>query len=224
MSAYINGMIFSEVNMHCHFLIKKLTKMNISIKTFTILFAAATLYACNDDKTSSTTTNTDTTSANNSPKMDTSTNTTSAMDTETSTPEQEFINYAVPGNTKEIIWLKAGMSKATSKEIKSHAAMMLKDHNNLGAHVKDYMSKKPNLTMPALDTANEVNINDKTGADWDKAWADKMVADHSDLLDKLKVSKTNVKDPDLNKLITGAIPVVASHLSMVKMLQSKLSK
>ena len=78
--------------------------------------------------------------------------------------------------------------------------------------------------MPALDTANTVTINDKTGKDWDKAWADKMVDDHTALLDKLKKAKADVKDSALSKLITNTIPVVESHLAMSKKIQDKLKK
>jgi putative membrane protein len=125
---------------------------------------------------------------------------------------------------KEMAWLKAGMAKGTSKEVKQHATMMLKDHEKIGATVKDYLSKHSNITMPSVDTANVVDINDKSGADWDKAWVDKMVDDHSALLDKLNSSKTEVKDADLNKIIMNTIPTVQSHLSMVKMMQDKMKK
>jgi putative membrane protein len=189
-----------------------------SIKTVILLFAAINLWSCNNNDKSTTGETTDsvksgaTDTAPSPPKM------------EAANAEQDFINYAVPGNTKEIAWLKAAMARASSKEIKDHASMMLKDHNKLGANVKDYLSKHPNLTMPSVDTANVVNINDKTGADWDKAWTDKMVDDHQGLLDKLKKSQGDVKDADLNKLITNTIPVVESHLAMAKSLQDKMKK
>src|SRR6185436_16156681 len=122
------------------------------------------------------------------------------MNTESASPEQDFLNFAVPANAKEIIWLKAGQAKGSSG-IKEHSKMMLADHKKLETTVKNYMSGKTNLTMPVLDTANTVNINDKTGTDWDKAWADKMVDDHNALLEKLKKAQTDVKDADLNKII-----------------------
>ena len=135
--------------------------------------------------------------------------------------EQNFVNYAVPGNTKEIIWLKAGVDKG-NKDIKSHAKMMLKDHQHLDTKVKDYLSTKgTGLSVPSVDTANVVTINDKKGKDWDKAWVDKMVEDHSDLLDKLQNSQKDVKDTSLLSLINNTIPVVQSHLAMAKAMQSK---
>src|SRR5258706_460500 len=66
------------------------------------------------------------------------------------------------------------------------------------------------------------SISDKTGADWDKAWADKMVDEHNELLDKLQSAKSYIGDSALNKLIINTIPVVASHLSIAKNLQARL--
>jgi putative membrane protein len=138
-------------------------------------------------------------------------------------PEQSFINYAVPGNTLEIVWLKAGMTKTANKDIKSHAKMMLKDHEQLDTKVKNYLTKNGStLNVPAVDTTNAITINDKMGKDWDKAWVDKMVEDHSGLLDRLKNSQKDVKDTALLTLINNTIPVVESHLAMAKSMQVKM--
>ena len=189
--------------------------MKILIKPLFILCCAAGFASChnNDTVTKEDAATTDAIVVDNNNKM-----TESAA---TATPEQEFLNYAIPKNTKEIMWLKAGAANGSMRETKDHATMMLKDHNKLAADVKDYMSKHPNYTMPALDTANEITILDKKGADFDKAWTDKMVMDHEEILSKLNSAKASVTDADLNKIITNTIPVVESHLSMAKMMQKK---
>ena len=189
------------------------------------LFAAAIiLYSCNGaDKSTSTETNKDS-MAIITPSMGDSAN--AAMNsntTGTTSPEQDFINYAVPKNTKEIMWLKAGTLKG-NKEIKDHSVMMLKDHNKLAMEIKGWMSSHTNIMMPVLDTANEVNINDKMGNDWNKAWVEKSIADHVEILDHLKSAKTSVTDGDLNKIITNTIPVVESHLGMSKMMMDGVNK
>ncbi len=204
--------------------------MKLSLKTLAILLSAGLMYACNSGDTSTTTTS-DTTMGSDKPSsMDTTHATTDTSSATTSTPtasaEQDFLNYAVPANTKEIMWLKAGVDKG-NKEIKQHSAMMLKDHKKLEASVKGFMAAKPSFAMPAVDTAEAANALTavaQTGAAWDKAWADKMVDDHTALLDELKKAKGNVKDAELSKLIDGTIPVVESHLAMAKKLQDKLKK
>jgi len=200
--------------------------MKLSSKTLAILLFAGIMYACNSgDKTSTTTTSDSAVGSDKPSSMDTSHANATAMDTSstathtsTASAEQDFLNYAIPANTKEIMWLKAGMEKG-NKEIKHDAAMMLKDHKKLEASVKGLMAAKPSFTMPAVDTsdvASAMTAFGQTGAAWDKAWADKMVDEHTALLDQLNKAKSNVKDADLSKLVNSTIPVVESHLAMAK--------
>lgn len=188
--------------------------MKLIIKPLFILCCAAGLASChnNDTITKADKTEADAIVVDNNKMAD---------PVKTISPEQEFLNYAIPKNTKEIMWIKAGATHGAMKETKDHATMMLKDHNKLAAEIKDYMTQNPSYMMPALDTANEVTILDKKGADFDKAWADKMVSDHEEILSKLNSAKTSVTDANLSKIITNTIPVVESHLSMAKLMQKK---
>lgn len=86
--------------------------------------------------------------------------------------DQGMVNDMVDANTKEIAWLQAGINKGSSKDVKDHTSMMLKDHEALAGKVKDLVAKK-NITAPPMpDVSNEVIINDKSGKDFDKAWTD----------------------------------------------------
>ena len=202
-------------------------KLIIKNSFFALLTAGAvSLVACNGTENG---TGTDSTSNGNmtvkgdSNNMNTNTDTNSMANTNTSkSSEQDFINYVVKANTEEVAWLKAGLQNGTSKELKDHAKMMLKDHEKMDKDVKAYLGKTPSVTAPTLDTANVVDISEKKGADWDKAFTNKMVDDHSALLDKLNSAKNDVKDADLLLIINGAIPVVSSHLSMVKEMKDKM--
>ncbi len=183
------------------------------IKSLSVLGGFAMMVACGNNNSggsaadSSATTNADTTNKT----VQSNTN-----------AEQDFINYAVPANTKEIIWLKAGIKEGHNKALKDDAKMMLKDHKKLDSTVTGYLGTHTNLSAPSVDTSNVVNINDKKGVDWDKAWVAKMVEDHSGLLEKLQKSAGDVKDTVLLSIINGTIPVVQAHLAMAKSLQTKI--
>lgn len=101
---------------------------------------------------------------------------------------------------------------------------MLKDHNKLATKIKGLMSSPTSIMIPALDTANEVNINEKMRNDWNIAWVEKSIAYHIEILDHLKSAKTAVTNADLNKIITNTIPVVESHLNMSKMMRDAVKK
>jgi putative membrane protein len=180
------------------------------IKSISALTGLALMVACGSNNSAS---STDTATA-------VSSDTTNKMAQASSAREQDFINYAVPANTKEILWLQAGMKEGHSKQLKQNAKEMLKDHKKLDSTVSSYLESHKSLSAPVVDTTNAVNINDKKGKDWDKAWVDKMVDDHSGLLEKLQKSQIDVKDTSLLRIINGAIPVVQSHLAMAKSLQA----
>jgi putative membrane protein len=148
--------------------------------------------------------------------------TTNKISQNTNKGEQDFINYAVPANEKEMIWLQAGIKGGRSKALKDHAKMMLRDHKKLDSTVHQYLSSHPALTAPSVDTVNTVDLTEKMGAGWDSAWAHKMVEDHSGLLEKLQNSQSEVKDTALLAIVNNTIPVVQSHLAMAKSLQTKI--
>jgi len=129
-------------------------------------------------------------------------------------------------NAMELKVLQAGMDKGTSKELKAHAKMMIADHKKLGAKVKAYADKK-SYSVPmddngkADDALSSIDKN-SAGKDWDKAWADKMVDAHQNAISLFEKYATTVKDPELQNMITDALPTLRSHLEMVKNLQSSL--
>ncbi len=143
--------------------------MKLSIKTFTLLLISSSIISCNDDS-NKTTSSSDSTTVK-SASADTSS---TAMDNNMNAGgDQAIVNDLVDANTKEIAWIKAGVSKGSSKATKNHASMMLKDHEALAGKVKALINKK-NMTEPPMpDVSNEVTINDKSGKDFDMAWVDK---------------------------------------------------
>ncbi|MEO7800818.1 MAG: DUF4142 domain-containing protein, partial [Ginsengibacter sp.] len=142
--------------------------------------------------------------------------------TDSNKVNQDFITYAVPKNAAEIDWMMAAKTTGTSKELKSHAEMMLRDHKKLEATVKGYLGKHTNIAVPAVDTTGTVNLTETKGDAWDKAFVAKMVSEHEDLISHLNDAENSVTDADLKKIVTSTKPVVQSHLDMVKGMQSKM--
>ena len=198
-------------------------KRNTNFLSLFLLGGTLCLWSCDGSK-GPTSTNSDSTSAT---KLQVSADT-SGRNTGSSTssnaaadPNQDAINYAVPKNATEIAWLKAGIANATNKELKAHCKMMLTDHEGLATKVKDLIAKK-NYAVPTFDTTNAVNLTEKPGTAWDKAFTSKMISEHKDILEKFGQSQKTVTDADLNALITKTIPVVQSHLDMVEKLDKSL--
>lgn len=143
-----------------------------------------------------------------------------------SNPDSSFVLNAGTQNEDEMKLLQAGLTKGTSAELKAHAKMMLADHKKMGQEVKAYASKKKYSTMSPSDSkaADELkDINSHTvGADWDKAWTDKMVNGHEKTIRLFEKGQTSVKDSTLSGMITKTLPTLHSHLTMVQGLQNSL--
>lgn len=181
-----------------------------------LIASAIAIASCNNESDSKTST-TGTDSAGTSDKKNSSADSSKAM----GNPDQDAINYAVPKNATEIAWLMAGIKMGTSKELKEHARMMLADHKKMDGEVSALVSKK-GWTMPTIDTANAVNVTETMGKGWDMAWTDKMIAEHTDIVEHFTKAKGDVKDEDFRALITKSIPVVQSHLDMLKAMKDKM--
>lgn len=138
-------------------------------------------------------------------------------------PEQDFINYAIQKNIKEIVWLKVGLINGDAA-IKSHAKMMLKEHAKFNEQIKFWIAKHSNFALPAIDTIQEIYSKNKKGADFNVAWIEKLINDHKELLSNFKNAQTVVKDSALNKIISNTIPIVEAHLAMAKIMQQAQTK
>lgn len=187
-----------------------------------LMFASCSGSSTDETTTTDSVNSTMDTSSNMSSKMSDTTAMATPSVTDSNKVNQDFINYAVPKNAAEIDWLMAAKASGTSRELKAHADMMLRDHKKLEATVKGYLGKHTNITAPAVDTTGTVNLTEAKGDAWDKAFTEKLIADHEELMGKLKDAEGNLTDADLKKIAVNTIPVVHSHLSMAKSMQAKM--
>ncbi len=195
--------------------------MKMSIKALAVIFASGIIAtSCNSGSETSAGTDSSTVTNNGAGTTDTGTGSMSGTTT-TGNPNQDVINTMVTKNDTEMAWLKAGMNNGTNAQLKSHAKMMLAEHQALGKKVSALVQQK-GLTAPTVDTTGAVTLTESKGKEWDKAWTDKMVAEHQDLLDKLNSAETTVTDEDLKKIVTSTKPVVQKHLDMAKTMQGKM--
>ncbi|HXS37729.1 MAG TPA: DUF4142 domain-containing protein [Flavipsychrobacter sp.] len=188
------------------------------------LCSSLTISSCSGNGTKSS----DTTSSMSTTTTDTTAMAAKPSDTAAKGAEVDknaaFVTDVVKANADEIMMLQAGIDKGTSKELKSDAKKMIKDHKSLAKEMGDYASKK-NMTLPTLDTSmNNMGMDNTTGKDWDKSWTDKMVDGHQKTIDKFEASQNEVTDPDLKTLITNTLPTLHSHLDMCQKLQKDLNK
>jgi putative membrane protein len=121
-------------------------------------------------------------------------------------------------------------SRGTSADVKSFGRDMMRDHHALRVAGQD-LAKKLSITPepPAGDTTLAANKtwNDSLnamprGAAWDKAYIDKEVTMHEQVLSTAQTALGATQNAELRALIQKAAPNIQAHLDHAKQIQSKL--
>jgi putative membrane protein len=184
------------------------------------LFAAVAslfMYACNNDEANKTT-------ENNNPGNIDSTSNGSTNHNNVDNDDATFLHDAAYGGMKEVEAGKVAKTKGQSKDVKSLADMMVTDHTAMNEKVKALAAKK-NVQLPdslSTDDMDKIRNNKKTGAGFDKEYANMMVDDHESTIRKFEDAANNSKDPDIKALANEALPKLRHHLEMSKSTKEKV--
>lgn len=133
---------------------------------------------------------------------------------------QQFADTAAASDAYEIESSKLAQDKAESAEVKEFAAMMVKDHTNSTAMLKDAAAKAdpaitPNPAMNAEQTANLEALRATSGAAFDTLYKQQQVAAHQKALAALQGYAENGDVPSLKTFAGDTAKVVEGHLKHI---------
>ena len=117
--------------------------------------------------------------------------------------------------------LRQGPNKGTDPELKSQAQEMISDHEKIDRDLRAYANKN-NFTLDGIDTNNMVNINKKSGNEWDEEWADEVGDHHRAMIRRFDRAQNRIQDMELKEIISEALPSMRSHLDKTEKLEVKL--
>jgi putative membrane protein len=157
----------------------------------------------------------------------------------TVTPEQkqkdaEIIAVLVTLNKNEVAAAKEALKKAKTPAVKKYAKMLKQEHTaNLAATLK--VSKKIDIAplnsvaaVVALQQGGKeelVALEALKGNEFDKAYIDAMVKDHTNALNLIDNDlMKNVTNPALKAQIEATRPHIAMHLQEGQMIQTQLNQ
>lgn len=139
--------------------------------------------------------------------------------------DAKFAVDAANGGMTEIELSKLAVNQATNAKVKEFANMMVMDHSKAGEELKGIAVTK-NITLPdSISTDSKkawTDLSAKKGADFDKAYVDKMVSDHKSTVDLFEDASKNVKDPELKGFADKTLPVIKGHLTQITAIQDGL--
>lgn len=146
-------------------------------------------------------------------------------DTKTVENTSDFLVKAANGGMAEVEAGKIGEQKATHKEVKDFAKMMVDDHTGANAEVKK-LAAALNVTLPSAPSEDHqkdvTKLNEKKPKDFDKDFMDQMVADHKKTIDLFKDASDDDMNADVKAFVNNTIPKLQAHLDAAEAIRKKL--
>lgn len=141
--------------------------------------------------------------------------------------DSEFLVDQAEVNLAEIEIGKLAQTKGTNPEVKKFGKMLVDDHTKAASEVSA-LAKAKNFTLPTSLTEDGQEeykkLNEKSGADFDKKFADMMIDGHEKAIKKLEDASKDAKDPDVRTWASNNIAGLTAHLEHAKMLKQNLDK
>lgn len=139
--------------------------------------------------------------------------------------DSDYLVAAAEVDMKEIELGKLAQTKSTNADVKALAKTMIDAHTKSLADLKATAAKK-NISLPESFTEKGQDaykdLNDKSGHDFDKAYADKMVDGHEKMIDKMEKASEKATDADIRMWAANMLPELRKHLEHAKMTKEKV--
>ncbi|WP_165764607.1 DUF4142 domain-containing protein [Flavobacterium cyanobacteriorum] len=139
--------------------------------------------------------------------------------------DSQYLVAAAEVDMKEIELGRLAQQKGTSADVKELGRMMVDEHTKSSGETKA-LAKKKNISLPAAPTEKVQeslkDLNDKTGRDFDKAYADMMVDGHEKTIEKMENASENAADEEIRMWAANMLPALRKHLEHAKMVKEKV--
>jgi putative membrane protein len=160
-----------------------------------------------------------TASAADTSRSDSSTTTTSTTSTKPDRKDASFIKEAAEGGLAEVQMGKLAAANGSNEQIKQLGQRIQQDHAKANQELTE-IAQKAGVTLPATvdhkDMRMENKLEGKTGAEFDKAFAEHALKDHEKDIQKFQKALQSVRDPELRAFIEKNLPVLREHLQMAR--------
>lgn len=151
-------------------------------------------------------------------------NDTTGVDNDNKEADAEFLTQVTATDLTEIELGKLAQ-KSANLEIKALGDMMVSAHTTSATEVELLASAK-NISVPAALTEDGKeafnSLNEKKAADFDKAYADKMVNEHETTIKTFEDYLKEGTDPEIKAWASKALPLLKVHLQHAKEVKAKL--
>jgi len=141
--------------------------------------------------------------------------------------DKSFIENAYQDGLAEVAMGELALGKTASADVKAFAQKMVADHGKANTELKALAdSKKVAVASePSMVAKGKTKMaNAKSGADFDKAFAEDMVSDHKKAVELFEKASKVAGDPEVKAFANKMLPALKQHLSEAEQLQAKVGK
>ena len=136
-----------------------------------------------------------------------------------SAADKKFVRDAAQGGMAEVELGKLATEKASSDEVKKFGQRMVDDHTKAADQLKEIASSK-GIQVPTKLSAKDQMTKDRlsklSGEQFDKAYMNDMVKDHTQDVAEFKHESTSGTDPDIKNFASTTLPTLQDHLKQAK--------
>jgi putative membrane protein len=142
-----------------------------------------------------------------------------------STADTAFAIKAASGGIAEVAMGKLALTKSSDAKIKAFANMMITDHGKANTQLINIANAK-HITLPSgPDTEHQMkmdSLSKLSGADFNKAYVDAMIAGHQKTLTLMQDEAKNGKETDLRSFAAQTAPIVQMHLDSIMSIKANM--
>jgi putative membrane protein len=137
---------------------------------------------------------------------------------DTTSADKTFLADAAQGSLAEINFAKLALEKSQDPNVRKFATRMIHDHEMLIDEMKPISMKlhvKEPHGAPVMDHAKYEELKLKSGTDFDRAYVEAMVKDHTDDLTKFVEEENKTTNPELKAVVAKAEGTIKEHTEMI---------
>lgn len=133
--------------------------------------------------------------------------------------DTSFVRQAATGGMSEVELGRMAANQASHDDVKKFGQRMVDDHSKANNELSALAQKK-NIELPTELSKKEQAARDHltklSGAEFDKAYMQHMVADHTRDVRLFQRQAKTGKDPDIKAWAQQTLPVLEEHLKQAK--------
>lgn len=133
--------------------------------------------------------------------------------------DKKFFTEAAQGGMAEVELGQLAEKNGSASCVKQFGQRMATDHGKMNDDAKSLASQK-SVTLPSQTSAHYQQVykelSQKTGSDFDKAYIQTMLKDHTKDIAEFRHEANSGTDPEIKDWASKAIPTLQEHLRLAQ--------